>query len=276
MNIRGLYSNFVGYESFLESNWFDIYALCETNLNDSIDNDNLFVKGYLPLIRNDSVTHTDSFTVNVKKGLPFAGNLPPENYVDSYLCFQLALLHSLSNFFVLCWSHSLLLCTVFDTIPFNIDKVVLTSLSNLFVFGYFDVYHNRLRSRVPLSKRMHSIASDINGTTSPKSWATTTWRRQCQNSNYQLCQYIPEPSAKPPGHDLKQHQWVLLNPVRSGYGWYASFMNQIGLNDNPNCICGEVQTHQHVLTCHTIGVRADIKTVDEDFWMWLTDHVLDI
>ena len=170
MNIRGLYSNFVGYEYFLESNWFDIYALCETNLNDSIDNDNLFVKDYLPLIRNDSVTHTDSFIVNVKKGLRFAGNLPPENYVDSYLCFQLALLHSLSNFFVLCWSPSLLLCTVFDTIPFNIDKAVLTSLStNLFVFGYFDVYHNRLRSRVPLSKRIYSIASDINGTTTNNS-----------------------------------------------------------------------------------------------------------
>ena len=32
--------------------------------------------------------------------------------------------------------------------------------------------NNRLRSRVPLTKRMHSLASDINGTTSPKSWAT--------------------------------------------------------------------------------------------------------
>ena len=29
--------------------------------------------------------------------------------------------------------------------------------------------NNRLRTRVPLSKRMHSLASDINVTTSPKS-----------------------------------------------------------------------------------------------------------
>ena len=73
--------------------------------------------------------------------------------------------------------------------------------------------NNRLRSRAPLWKRMHSLASDINETTSPKSWPTATWRGRWQNSNFQLCQYIPEPSAKPPGHDLKRHQWVLLNRV---------------------------------------------------------------
>ena len=36
--------------------------------------------------------------------------------------------------------------------------------------------NNRLRSRIPLSKRMHSLVFDINRATSPKSWATTTWR----------------------------------------------------------------------------------------------------
>ena len=39
-NIRGLRSNFVDCESFLESNSPDILALCETNLDDSIDSDN--------------------------------------------------------------------------------------------------------------------------------------------------------------------------------------------------------------------------------------------
>ena len=37
MNIRGLCSNFVDCESFLESNSLDILALCEINLDDSID-----------------------------------------------------------------------------------------------------------------------------------------------------------------------------------------------------------------------------------------------
>ena len=37
INIQGLHLNFVDCKSFLESNSPDILALCETNLNDSID-----------------------------------------------------------------------------------------------------------------------------------------------------------------------------------------------------------------------------------------------
>ena len=59
-NIRGLLSNFVDCESFLESNSPDILALCETNLDDSIDSGNFSVRGYLPLIRSDSITHAQS------------------------------------------------------------------------------------------------------------------------------------------------------------------------------------------------------------------------
>ena len=49
-NIRDLCLNFIDCESFLESNSHDILALCETNLNDSIDSGNFFVRDYLPLI----------------------------------------------------------------------------------------------------------------------------------------------------------------------------------------------------------------------------------
>ena len=56
-NIQGLRSQFVDCGSFLESNSPDILALCETNLDGSIDSDNFFVTGYLPLIRKDSSTH---------------------------------------------------------------------------------------------------------------------------------------------------------------------------------------------------------------------------
>ena len=55
-NIRGLRLNFVDCESFLESNSPDILALCEATLDDSIDSGNLSVRGYLPLIREDSST----------------------------------------------------------------------------------------------------------------------------------------------------------------------------------------------------------------------------
>ena len=49
-NILGFHSNFVNCESFLESNSPDILALCETNLDDSIDSGNFSVRDYLPLI----------------------------------------------------------------------------------------------------------------------------------------------------------------------------------------------------------------------------------
>ena len=100
-NIRSLHSNFVDCESFLESNSPDILALCETNQDDSIDSGNFSVKGYLPLIRKDSSTHMHGLAVYVKEGLSFAWDLSLENSADSYLCFQLALLHSMSYFFFL-------------------------------------------------------------------------------------------------------------------------------------------------------------------------------
>ena len=84
-NFRGLCSNFVDCESFLESNSPDILAVCGTNLDDSIGSGNFFVRGYLTLIRKDSGSHMHGLAVYIKKGLP-------------YLCLQLALLHLLSFF----------------------------------------------------------------------------------------------------------------------------------------------------------------------------------
>ena len=115
-NIRGLRSNFVDCESFLESNSPDILTLCETNLDDSFDSGNFSVRGYLPLIRKDSSTHMHGLAVYVKEGLTFAQDLYLENSADSYLCFRLALLHSMSYFFFLYRSPSSSLCTIFDSI----------------------------------------------------------------------------------------------------------------------------------------------------------------
>ena len=144
-NIRGLRSSFIEYESFLESNSPDILALCETNLSDSIDSGNFSVSCYLPLIWKDSITHMHGLTVYVKEGLPFAWDLSLENSADSYLCFRLALLHSMSYvsyFFFFYWSPSSALCTVFDSISSNIDEVLLINpFANVFVFGDFNIHH---------------------------------------------------------------------------------------------------------------------------------------
>ena len=141
-NTRGLCLNFVDCESFLESNSPDILALCETNLDDTIDSSNFSVRSYLLLIRKDSSIHMHGLAVYVTEGLPFARDLSLENSADSYICFQLALLHLVSYLFFLYRSPSSSLCTVFYSIASYIDEVLSINLSaNVFVFGDINVHH---------------------------------------------------------------------------------------------------------------------------------------
>ena len=141
-NVQGICSNFADWESFLESNSPDIFPLCDTNLDASIDSSNLSVIGYVPLIWKDSSTYMHGSAVYVKEGLPFAWKLSLENSADSYLCFWLALLHSVSYLFFLYWLPSLSLSMVFDTISSKIDKVLsINPSANAFVFGDFNVHY---------------------------------------------------------------------------------------------------------------------------------------
>ena len=100
------------------------------------------MKGYLPLIQIDSSTHISGLTVHVKEGLPFEWDLSLENSADFYLCFRLALLHSVSYFFFLYRSPSLSLCMVFYSVSSNIDEVLsINPSANVFVCGDFNVHH---------------------------------------------------------------------------------------------------------------------------------------
>ena len=100
-NIRGLRLNFVDCEPYLGSNFPDIFALFETILDESVNSDDFSVRGYLPLIRKDSSTHMHGLAVYVNEGISFARHLSLEKSADSYLCFRLAILHSLSYLFFL-------------------------------------------------------------------------------------------------------------------------------------------------------------------------------
>ena len=75
-NIRSLCSNFIECESFLESSSPDILAVCETNLDDSIDSGNFSVRGYLPFMQKHSVTHMHGLAANVKKDFLLHGTYP--------------------------------------------------------------------------------------------------------------------------------------------------------------------------------------------------------
>ena len=140
-NIQGLHFNFVECGSFLESYSPNIPAPCESNLDDPIDSGNFSVKGYLPSVWKDYITHMHDLAVYVKEGLPFAQDLSLENSADSYLCFQLALLRSVSYFFFLYQSPSSLLCMAFDSISSNIDKVLsINPSAYVLVFGDFNIH----------------------------------------------------------------------------------------------------------------------------------------
>ena len=97
-SIQVLYLNFVECKFFLESNSPDILALCVRNLDDSIDSGNFSIRGFF-LYAERILLLMHGLAVHMKEGLPFAQDLILENSADSYVCFQMALLHLMSYFF---------------------------------------------------------------------------------------------------------------------------------------------------------------------------------
>ena len=124
-NIRGLCSNFVECESFLQSNSDENLALCETNLGNSSDSGNFSVKGYFPLIRKDSITHMHGFAVYVKEGLPFPWDylrktLQILTYAFDWLSLSLCMVLILSHLTWTKFSQSthLLMCLSLETLTY--------------------------------------------------------------------------------------------------------------------------------------------------------------
>ena len=111
---------------------FSWYSCSMWDKLDSIGSGNFSVRGYLRLIWKDSVTH-----LSLCEGRTSFCTGPTtyrKNSPDCYLCFRLALFHSMSYFFFLHRSHSSSLCTIFDAISYNIDEVLLINPSaNMFI-----------------------------------------------------------------------------------------------------------------------------------------------
>ena len=158
MNVRGLRSNFVDCESFLESNSSDILAMCETNVDDSIDSRNFFVIGYLSLIRKDSSTHMHGLAVHVKEGLSFAQDLPIENSADSYLCSRLALLQSVSSFFSI--DHLLRLYARF-LILFHLTQMRFSRSIHLLMFLSLETLTSIIRTCLPILLELIDLVNSV-------------------------------------------------------------------------------------------------------------------
>ena len=123
-NIWGLRYNFVDCKSFLGSSYPDIIALSETNLDNSIDSESFSVRGYLPFIQTDFSTHMHGFAVYLKERIPFARDLSLENSEKFLLMFSTGFASLIVLLLFLYRSPSSSLCTVFDSISSNIDRVL--------------------------------------------------------------------------------------------------------------------------------------------------------
>ena len=134
---------------------------------------------YLPLTQKDSTTHMPVLTVYVKEGLPFAQDLPQQNSADFYLCFWLALLHSVSYFFFLYHSPSSTLCMVFHSVSSNIDEVLsINPSANVFVFRDFNVHHKDWLTYSGGTNRSHELCCSFSITQMVK---FPTWNPGCNS-----------------------------------------------------------------------------------------------
>ena len=139
-DIQHLCLNFVGCESFLESNSSDMFAVYETDLKDSIDSSSIFVRCYLSLIGKDTLLKCIAY---VKEGLAFAWDSSLENFEYPYLCFQLVFFCSVFYFYSIYRLNSSCFCSILDAISSSIDEILsMNPSANVFVFGDFNVHHN--------------------------------------------------------------------------------------------------------------------------------------
>ena len=92
-NVRSLRGNSTDLEAFMLNNNPDIFALCETNLHDGIQDSDFQLPGYLPIHRKDA-GYMHGLGVYVKSNLPIAQGTVLEDENESQVCFRLALLHS--------------------------------------------------------------------------------------------------------------------------------------------------------------------------------------
>ena len=153
MNIWGPRLNFVDCEYFLESNSPDILALCETNLDDSIDSGNFSVRGYLPLIQKDSSTHMHGLAVYVKEGLPFAWDLSLGKLCRFVLMFQC--LTSFSSI-----DHLLCLCARF-LILFHLTWMRFSQSTDLLKFLSLETLTSIIRTGLLILVKLIELVNSV-------------------------------------------------------------------------------------------------------------------
>ena len=156
-NVRGLWGNFTDLEAFMLKNNPDIFALCETNLHDDIQDPDFQLSGYLSIHRKDA-GHMHDLGVYVKSNLPIARETILEDENEAYMCFRLALQHSTIFIFFLHRSPSS---------SSNIDKaLILQPSANM--MGDFNAHNTEWLIPIPLMPQVCFVKSFLWNKTSPR------------------------------------------------------------------------------------------------------------
>ena len=93
------------------------------HMNNTFRNTVFQISVDVSLIWKNSAIHMSGLVVYVKEGVPFAQDLSLEKSGDSYLCFGLVLLYSVTYFFFLYQYPSSSWCMVFDSILSNLMRL---------------------------------------------------------------------------------------------------------------------------------------------------------
>ena len=97
--------------------------------------------------------------VYVKEGLPFAQNSSLENSADSYLCFRLTLLHSVSYFFFSI-DHLLHLCAQF-LILFHLTQMSFSQSTHLLMFLSLETLTFIIRTGLPILVELIDLVNSV-------------------------------------------------------------------------------------------------------------------
>jgi len=115
---------------------------------------------------------------------------------------------------------------------------------------------NRLRSRRPLRPFMENLTNqDYSPPLVPDS----------------LKPYISSFTNSPPGCHMPRKAWVQLNHLRTGHDRFKANLHRMGLADNKNCVCGDIQSASHILYHCTVMAppRSITNTTKEDLIEYL-------
>jgi len=70
---------------------------------------------------------------------------------------------------------------------------------------------------------------------------------------------------------MPRKAWVQLNRLRTGHGRFNANLHRMGLADNKNCVCGDIQSASHILYhCTVMAPPCSITNTTSEYLIIFT------